>query len=278
MGKSYPMNCKYRIAAIQMRSTLNKQDNNFTAGELIQQAASQEVALVTLPETFNCLGSYPKMVSQAEEIPGETSEWIAKLAVENEIFIHCGSIYEKAKKSNAIYNTSFLTDPSGNIIAKYRKIHLFDVSIPNEFSSSESSWIQPGDEVVVEDTSIGTLGFSICYDLRFPELYRRLAKRGAHLFFVPAAFRATTGAAHWEVLLRSRAIENQAYIVAPNQWGDHPKPSNYGNSMVVNPWGEIIVRSDNTKDDVLIAEIDLMQLNEIRQCLPALDHRRIDAS
>ena len=278
MDKSVPMNCKYRIAAIQMRSTLNKQDNNFTAGELIQQAASQQAALVTLPETFNCLGSYSKMVSQAEEIPGETSEWIAKLAVENEIFIHCGSIYEKSKKSNAIYNTSFLTDPSGNIIAKYRKIHLFDVSIPNEFSSSESSWIQPGDEVVVEDTSIGTLGFSICYDLRFPELYRRLAKRGAHLFFVPAAFRATTGAAHWEVLLRSRAIENQAYIVAPNQWGDHPKLSNYGNSMVVNPWGEIIVRSDNTKDDVLIAEIDLMQLNEIRQCLPALDHRRIDAS
>ena len=272
------MNCKYRIAAIQMRSTLNKQDNIFTAGELIQQATSQQATLVTLPETFNCLGSYSKMVSQAEEIPGETSEWIAKIAVENEIFIHCGSIYEKEKKSNAIYNTSFLTDPSGNIIAKYRKIHLFDVSIPNEFSSSESSWIQPGDEVVVEDTSIGTLGFSICYDLRFPELYRRFAQRGAHLFFVPAAFRATTGAAHWEVLLRSRAIENQAYIVAPNQWGDHPKLSNYGNSMVVNPWGEIIVRSGNTKDDVLIAEIDLMQLDKIRQCLPALDHRRIDMS
>ena len=273
------MTTNYRLAAIQMRSKMDKSANIACAKELIGCAISQGVKLVALPEMFNCLGAYSEMVLLAETIPGETTEWLSALAQENSIYIHCGSIYEKDQNSERVYNTSCIIGPTGNILTRYQKIHLFDVDLPDDFSSLESNWITAGDIVVVSDTDLGKIGMSVCYDLRFPELYRRLSKQGAELLFVPAAFRATTGAAHWEVLLRARAIENQAYVIAPNQWGDHEDNlSNYGNSMIVNPWGEIIARAENKEDAVLIAEIDLLNLKKIREHLPALDHRQIDVS
>jgi predicted amidohydrolase len=268
-----------RVAIIQMRSDLDKYANLARAKELIAKAASDRAELIGLPEMFNCLGSYDQMFGSAEKIPGDTTNWISELAREYRVYIHGGSIYEKIENSDRVYNTSVIVAPSGDIVAKYQKIHLFDVELPNEFSSCESKWVAPGENVVTLETLFGTLGLSICYDLRFPELFRQLVDKGAQLIFVPSAFRSTTGSAHWEVLLRSRAIENQAYVLAPNQWGEHQgEMSNYGNSMIVNPWGEIIARAGSESDSILAVDVNLEDLERIRSHLPALKHRRIHSS
>ena len=273
------MKKQYRVAIVQMRSGFDKDSNLIRAGNLVTEAVSQGAAIVGFPETFNCLGSYTQMVSSAERIPGRTTRWMADLAKEYGIYIHCGSLYEESNNKDLVYNTSVVIAPSGDIIATYRKIHLFDVDLPGDFTTRESKWVTRGEKVVTVVTTLGKIGLSICYDLRFPELYRRLSNAGSQLIFVPAAFRETTGSAHWEVLIRARAIENQSYVLAANQWGEHQrKMSNYGNSMIVNPWGEIIARVGNNEDAVLSVDVDLASLEKIRNNLPALDHRQIDRS
>ncbi len=270
------MTAPSRIAIIQMCSDLDKSANLERTGVSIASAASQQAELIGLPETFNCLGAYRQMVAAAEKIPGQTTDAISGMAKKHRVYIHCGSIYEKIENSERVFNTSVVIAPSGEIIAKYRKMHLFDVSLPGDFSSCESQWVAPGECTVTVETSFGIIGLAICYDLRFPELFRELSDKGAQLIFVPSAFRTTTGNAHWEVLLRSRAIENQAYVIAPNQWGDHPNGlSNYGNSMIVNPWGEIITRAQSRSDAILTMNIDMENLERIRSHLPALKHRQI---
>ena len=266
-----------RIAIIQMRSCLDKTANLKRATDLIEKAVHQGAKFIVLPETFNCLGNYAEMVEQAENIPGNTTTALSKLAKQHGVFIHCGSIFEKTDHSLRAFNTSVVLAPSGNAVATYRKIHLFDVNLTGNFSGSESRWVLAGDQIVAQETPFGKIGLSICYDLRFPELYRKLATQGVQLTFVPSAFRMVTGAAHWELLLRSRAIENQAYLFAPNQWGEQSDGTiNYGHSMVVNPWGEIIARADGESDSVLTVNINLLDLDKIRSELPALMHRRID--
>ena len=271
------MESNSRIAIIQMRSGLDKAANLQRATDLIAEAVRQGAKFIALPETFNCLGTYAEMVKQAEDLPGHTTTALSELAKQYGVFIHCGSIFEKTDHSLRSFNTSVVLAPSGNPVATYRKIHLFDVKLPGNFSGCESRWVIAGDEIVAQETPFGKIGLSICYDLRFPELFRKLSAQGVQLTFVPSAFRQVTGEAHWEILLRARAIENQAYLFAPNQWGEQSDGTiNYGHSMVVNPWGEIIARSDGESDSVLTVDINLTNLKNIRRELPALLHRRID--
>ena len=196
------------------------------------------------------------------------------LAASLGIHLLAGSFLEKTPEARA-YNTSLLFSPEGEILAQYRKIHLFDIDIPGQVSIKESDTKKPGQEVVTCETGVGTVGLSVCYDLRFPELYRQLADNGAELICVPAAFTFPTGAAHWEPLLRARAIENQSYLIAPNQIGKNVHGfADYGNSMIIDPWGKVIARAPD-KECVITAEIDREYVEKIRKELPCLAHRRL---
>jgi predicted amidohydrolase len=240
----------------------------------IRKAARLGVRVVALPEVFNWRGERHHEHGAAEPIPGPTSNLISHLARELEVYILAGSILEEISQQTRVHNTSLLFDPAGKLLARYRKVHLFDVAISQGVSVLESDTRASGDAAVVADTRICPMGLSICYDLRFPELYRTLVTRGAKVIFVPSAFTAITGKAHWEPLLRARAIENQVYIIAPNQYG---KSSNnfttYGNSMIVDPWGRIVARASDGPE-IVCGEIDLDYLDLVRAELPALSHRK----
>lgn len=268
------MTTQYRVAAIQMNSTVDKRGNLKRAIASITEAATAGASLVALPEYFNCLGSHTHMVAEAEAVSGMTSVALAELAKKKNIYILAGSICEQSGEAGWVYNTSLLFAPDGEIVCQYRKIHLFDVDLRGQFTSEESCWIKPGNKIATVETPLGILGFSICYDLRFPELYRGLSDQHVQIIFVPSAFRQATGQSHWEILLRARSIENQAYVVAPNQCGSpSPEIINYGNSMILDPWGNVLARAE-TAEGVIIAEIDLDYLQQIREQLPALEHRR----
>jgi predicted amidohydrolase len=200
---------------------------------------------------------------------------MALLARELRIYLVAGSILEEIPDSDKAFNTSLLFAPSGELLASYRKIHLFDVDLANGVSLRESATREYGASVAVVNTDLGTMGLTVCYDLRFPELYRDLAARGADLIFVPSAFTAFTGQAHWEPLLRARAIENQAYVIAPDQFGKNPKSfETHGHSMIIDPWGQITAELPGGPG-VISAEIDLDYLARVRAELPALKHRRL---
>jgi predicted amidohydrolase len=186
-----------------------------------------------------------------------------------------GSFLERSASDGRSYNTSLLVDPAGTILAAYRKMHLFDVDLPGQVTVRESDGRVPGEDVVTAATALGTIGMSICYDLRFPELYRRLVRAGATLVTVPAAFTAYTGAAHWETLLRARAIENQVYVIAPNQTGTSPHGfPDYGHSMIVDPWGTVVARAGDG-EAIVTAPIDAELLARIRREMPCLAHTRL---
>jgi predicted amidohydrolase len=214
----------------------------------------------------------------AETIPGPTSRLMEALACELKIYLLAGSILEAIPGDARAHNTSLLFDPQGSVVARYRKIHLFDVDIRQEgrtVRSLESEVRKPGQEIVVADTGLCRMGLTVCYDLRFPELFRALVDRGAELVLVPSAFTALTGEAHWEPLLRARAIENQVYVVAPNQTGHHPDSfATHGHSLIVDPWGKILAAASD-QPGVIYAEIDLDYLAKVRAELPALSHRRL---
>ncbi len=268
------MQTRYVAAAIQMNSGPDKYTNLEHAVGYIHQAAAAGAKLIVLPEMFNCMGPYSHLVAEAEPIPGTTSQALSKVAAEESIYLLAGSIIERSEDGGVFYNTSMLFSPAGEMIARYRKIHLFDIQLPGQRETDESRWIKAGNDIAVVDTTCGRMGLSICYDLRFPELYRQLVGRGAEIFLAPAAFRKTTGQDHWEVLLRARAIENQAYIIAANQCGTHaPKIVTYGHSMIIDAWGNILTRADSKKS-VIFAEIDLNALHKVRGQLPAFKHRR----
>ena len=264
---------KIRAAAIQMSSTLEKAENLATAERLIRGAASAGAELVTLPELWSCHGLEKVYGENAEPIPGPTTDFLSGLARDLGVWVLGGSILEGDSSAQRLYNTSTFFDPSGEMVAVYRKIHLFDVKAPDR-DYLESNTIAPGREIVTVKAGHSILGLSVCYDLRFPELYRLLALRGAEVLAVPAAFTLQTGKDHWELLLRARAVENQAYVVAPAQWGQKADGRwTYGRSMIVDPWGTILATCPD-RDGYALSELDLDYLARFRTDFPALANRR----
>lgn len=190
-------------------------------------------------------------------------------------FVHGGSITEEIPGERRSYNTSVFIGPDGNVLAQYRKLHTFDITLADGTEFRESDRVCPGDQIVTVPTQLGIFGMSVCYDVRFPELYRLLALNGAQLFFVPASFTAETGAAHWETLLRARAIENGCYVIAAGQTGKKPAYTAYGHSMLVDPWGNVTVQAE-TEPGIFYGEIDLDLVRKIRSQMPSLENRRPD--
>jgi predicted amidohydrolase len=264
------------VAAIQMTSTHHRRANLEAAGRYVRQAAARGADLIALPENFAYLRTEGTKPSYSEPLDGELVGWLEDLARETGCHLLAGSIPERIPRSLRVYNTSVLVGPDGERIATYRKIHLFDIRIPGKATLQESKWVRAGDTPVVVETPLGNLGLSICYDLRFPELYRRLAFAGAEVLFVPAAFTAYTGPFHWEPLLRARAIENQCWVVAPAQAGRHNRTrASHGRTVVFDPWGKrVAIRP--TAPGVLLAEIDLDHVDRVRRGLPCLEHARSD--
>ena len=264
----------YLAAAVQMTASSVKEENLAKAEMFVRLAAERGATLIVLPEVFAWRGPRAEEPAQVEPIPGPTSSRLCDLARHHQIHLLAGSFLEKGDDSRS-YNTSVLLSPQGDILAHYRKIHLFDVDIPGQVRVKESDTKKPGETVVATTTPLGVFGLSVCYDLRFPELYRQLAAKGAEVMFVPSAFTFPTGAAHWKPLLRARAIENQTYIIAPNQIGKNAHGyADYGNSMIIDPWGKVIARAPD-KECIITAEIDRDYLEKVRRELPCLAHRRL---
>ncbi len=264
-----------RIAAIQLTSGADKARNLETATALVRKAAESGASFVGLPENFSWMGPESERDQNAEALGGDTLSRMAQLAKTLKISLLAGSVLETGAPGGRLYNTSVLFGPAGQALGVYRKIHLFDVEVGDGQSYRESAAVAPGTDVVVADSPLGKVGLSVCYDLRFPELYRRHAQEGAILLTVPAAFTLATGKDHWEVLLRARAIENQAYVLAPAQQGRHPKDRlTWGHAMVVDPWGLVIARASEG-EGFASADIDLDYLAKVRRNLPALQHRRL---
>ena len=249
-------------------------DNLATAGRLIAEAVGQGAELVVLPEYFPIIGAADadRVAAREEFGVGPVQSWLAETAQRHGIWLFAGSIPLVASSADKMRNSSLVFDPSGKCVARYDKIHLFGFKKDDE-AYDESSFIEPGDTPVVVDTPFGKIALSICYDLRFPELYRALAP--VDLILMPAAFTETTGRAHWEILLRARAIENQCYLLAVGQGGRHENGRmTHGNSMIIDPWGEILDRKLKGPG-VVIADLDHQRIAEIRESLPALAHRKL---
>jgi predicted amidohydrolase len=259
-----------------MRSGSDRAANLARAEALVRDAAARGARLVVLPEVFAWRGPAGDEAAVAEAVPGPTTARLGALARELGLWLCAGSLHERAAGEPRVFNTSCVFDPRGEIVARYRKVHLFDVDLPGRVTVQESATRAPGREVVTAATDIGALGLSICYDLRFPELYRRLARAGAEVLLVPSAFTYPTGAAHWEVLVRARAVENQCFVIAADQAGTSPQGfADWGDSMVVDPWGRVLARAGDG-EAVVTAEIDLDYLARVRRELPALAHVRLD--
>ena len=261
-----------RVGLVQINSQENRQHNVARAVELIGQAAAQGAELVALPECVTFLGRREHHAANAESIDGDTAQAFAAAAKRHGIWVHGGSIIEKTGQGKD-YNTTLVFNPQGERVAVYRKIHLFDVDIaPGSYRESDT--YLPGEQIVTTDINGITLGLTICYDMRFPELYRCLALAGAKIIAVPAAFTAFTGKDHWEPRLRARAIENQCYIIAPAQWGEHPVGRQcYGRSIIINPWGTVIAQAPDG-EGVVVANLDMAELDRIRKSVPSLANRR----
>lgn len=265
-------NC--RIAALQMVSGPRVADNLAIAGRLIEDAVGQGAQLVALPEYFPIIGATDTDRVRAREDFGQgpIQDWLAATARRHGVWIFAGSLPLTADAPDKMRNASLAYNPAGECVARYDKVHLFGFKKGDEVYD-EAAFIEPGNQLVTVDTPFGKVALSICYDLRFPELYRALAP--VDLILVPAAFTETTGRAHWEILLRARAIENQCYLLAVGQGGRHENGRlTHGNSMIVDPWGEILDRKQKGPG-VVIADLDHDRLAEIRQSLPALAHRKL---
>ncbi|MBS1125004.1 MAG: Nitrilase/cyanide hydratase and apolipoprotein N-acyltransferase [Deltaproteobacteria bacterium] len=266
-----------RVGAVQLRSTPDLATNLAVCRELVGRAATDGAQLVVLPECFAFLGrgEGDKLpIVEALEGDGPVMATLRGLASTHGIWLVGGGTPERvAEDPKRAYNTAVVIDPGGALVSRYRKIHLFDVDIPGGATLRESDATAAGGEPVVVEIAGAKVGLSICYDVRFPELYRILAKeRGAEVLLVPAAFTAHTGAAHWHVLLRARAIENQAYVVAAAQWGRHnDKRESYGHSMIVDPWGTIVdERAEG--DGVVVATLEGAVIDKRRSQMPCLEH------
>jgi predicted amidohydrolase len=257
-----------------MTSGADAAANRRTAERLVRRAASAGAGLVVLPETWNLMAGPAAVVAGAEPLDGPSLGLVAGLAAELGVAIVAGSIGERSGDGQRARNTSVAFGPDGAVAGIYRKLHLFDVEVDGR-AYRESATVAPGDGVCVADVGPLRVGMSICYDLRFPELYRRLVDLGATAVAIPSAFTARTGRDHWDVLVRARAIENQVFVLAAGQVGRHPDGSeSYGHSMIVDPWGVVLARAGDG-EGIAVADLDLHRLAEIRAQLPALAHRRL---
>ena len=265
-----------RAAAVQLNSTDDYDRNLQIAERLVREAAAEGAELVVLPEKWTALGPPDTLRAAAQPLAGPALTAAAGWAQELGIHLVAGSVAERVDGEEKLFNTSAMLTPDGAVHGAYRKIHMFDVDV-DDVSYRESEVEQPGDEIVVADAGGVPVGLTICYDLRFPELYRILALRGARLITVPSAFTERTGRDHWEVLLRARAIENQVFIVAAGQIGEAP-PSykSFGRSVIVDPWGVVLAQAPDTECFV-IADLDLAIQDEMRASLPSLRNRRAAA-
>ncbi len=268
------------VAAIQLNAAGTKEENIAQAERLVQQAATAGAEVIVLPELFNGYGDLAAVVAEAEAIPGPTSMRMQALAAQCGVWLLAGSICERSSPLDSTgtprgYNTSLLFDPLGTLVATYRKMHLFDVNVPGNVNVCESAHMLPGEKVVSLATSAAHFGLAICYDLRFPELFRELSQRGMEVLLFPSAFTAATGKDHWHVLVRARAIENQCYVVAANQYGRHSSSLvSYGHSLIVDPWGRILAEGGE-EETILHARLDGIRLSSTRAVLPALKNRRM---
>lgn len=264
---------KYKVGLIQLNTQENFEHNLETISRMIDEAAQNGAKLVVLPENMNQITAVREDFV-IEEIPGKTISYMMELAKKHNIWIHCGS-FKEYNSNGKPFNTTVMLNPDGEIVAKYRKLHLFDVDLKDGGSFKESDKNSQGSDIVNVQTDIGNLGFTICYDIRFPELYRLLTLNGAEVIFVPANFTYPTGKAHWSTLLRARAIENGVYVLAPGQCGQKPNVLAYGHSMIIDPWGNVLAEAQE-EETVVYADIDLDYIPKVREQVPSLSNRRTD--
>ncbi len=273
----------FLAACVQMRATTEVEQNMSAAEKLVKRAASLGAGLVCTPENTLFLGAQFHKVTIAEPLDGPICTRLAALAADAGVHLLVGGVAEQRRLASGeideerCYNTSILYGPTGETIATYRKMHLFDVDIPGGLTVRESDTIAAGETVVVAQTALGNIGMSICYDLRFPEMYRAMVDQGADMLAVPSAFTLTTGKDHWHALLRARAIETQCWVLAAAQWGNHDDKGlrqSYGHSLIVDPWG-VVVADKGHGEGLCLAEIDPQRSAEVRRAIPVADHRRL---
>jgi omega-amidase len=264
----------FKIALCQMKVVDDKKKNLVRAVKMIKEAG-KTADLVVLPEMFNCPYDINKFPEYAEESDNSLSLSEVSLAAKKaNVYLVAGSVPEREGKQ--IYNSSFFFDPQGEIIGSYRKMHLFDIDVPEEISFKESETLSAGDHLSVVDTDLGKIGICICYDLRFPELLRLMTLQGAQLIVVPGAFNLTTGPVHWESLIRARAVDNQVYMAAASPARDLTASYvAYGHSMIVDPWGTVLAKAGSL-EEIVYSEIDISYLEKVRKDLPLLQNRRTD--
>ena len=265
---------KIKVGLIQMKVKDKKDDNLHKAAKLIDKIGKEDVDMVVLPEMFSCPYNTKNFPIYAEEEGDYSYKFLSEVSKRNNIYLIAGSIPEK--EDNNIYNTSYVFNRQGEKIAKHRKIHLFDIDIKNKQRFRESDTLSAGDKVTVFDSEFGKIGLCICYDFRFPELARLMVDKGAKAIIVPASFNMTTGPAHWDIMFRSRAIDNQVYTIGCSPARDYDYSYiSYGHSLIVSPYGDILCELDE-KENFITYDIDLDYVDEIREQLPLLKHRRSD--
>jgi len=263
-------------AVIQMNSTSDAEANWQQAKNLVVRAAERGAQFVATPENTNFLGPHEEKVRRAGTLEGKTCTRFSDLARELGVHLLLGSFNEKSGETGRCFNTSVLFGPDGSRLAVYRKIHLFDVDVSPEVRFFESATVERGSDLVTVATEVGTLGLTVCYDIRFPGMYQRLRDLGSEILTVPSAFTLTTGKDHWHPLLQARAIETQCYVVAPAQYGKHDDEGlreSYGHAMIVDPWGQIVAMVADGPG-VALAELDRERLQRVRASMPVIDHRR----
>ncbi len=265
------------VAAVQLNSTLEMEANLARTRKLIAEAASRGAELVALPEHFACYGTEEAVAAAAQPLDGPLVTEFLELAQRLGITLLLGSFPEQAEAFERPYNTSLLIGRQGQLLARYRKMHLFDVELPGAAPHRESAFTRPGQDVItaVLPGTPWVAGLAVCYYLRFPELFRAQVARGANLLFLPAAFTARTGPDHWHTLLKARAIENLSYVVAPAQWGGHVQGrKSYGRSLIIDPWGLALAQAPDS-EGIIYARLDFERLKRLRRELPCLGHRRL---
>jgi len=266
----------FKIALVQLRVTANKAENLKSCAKLVKEAAQKGAQLVALPECFNSPYGVDFFPEYAEQIPsGESCAALSKCALDNKVYLVGGSIPEKGEAAK-LYNTCTVWNPKGELIARHRKVHLFDIDVPGKITFQESKTLSPGSELTTVKTDLCHLGIGICYDLRFAEMAQIYRNRGCDLIIYPGAFNMTTGPAHWQILQQGRAVDNQLYVATVSPARD--KSSGYvawGHSMVVNPWGKILAEAGEP-EEIVYADIDLNYKEEIRSSIPLTRQRRTD--
>lgn len=267
----------FLAAVVQLTTTTDVEASISAAERLIDEAARRGAKLVALPENVSYMGTEEEKRKLAEPVDGPTFSRLAAKAKQHGLYLIGGTLPERGPDQQRPYNTSILFGPDGARLARYRKIHLFDIALGEGATHRESSSVEPGTCATVAETPLGQIGMSVCYDLRFPDLYRTLVRAGAEILTVPAAFTVPTGRDHWEVLLRARAIENQCFVLAAAQFGQNtPNRATFGRAMIIDPWGTVLSTAPD-RPSVIVAEIDLEQQRSLRRRLPCLEHERPSA-